>query len=82
MTVRKYRKRPVVIEAIQYTGQNLAEIMKWCPDLQLGRVSPYIKTLEGDMSVGTGDWIVKGVKNEFYPVKLDVFEVTYELAEG
>lgn len=77
----KFRKKPVVIEAIKYRTIK-SEIMEFCPDVAW-RVEgtdeiPYIKTLEGNMRVNSGDYIIKGVKGEFYPCKSDIFEMTYE----
>jgi hypothetical protein len=80
----KFRKKPVVIEAIQFLGDvNLMEILTW---LQQGNVvgggdDLTIRTLEGDMRANKYDWIIKGVNGEFYPCKPDIFEKTYELAE-
>ena len=70
----KYRKKPVVIEAIQFTGDNCEEIKEFGAYI-------VIKTLEGKMIALPGDWIIKGVKGEFYPCKPDIFEKTYELVE-
>lgn len=77
-----YRKKPVVIEAVQWTGDNLREIKEF---MEVDSV-PYnaqkdsflIKTLEGNHEASKGDWIIKGVKGEFYPCKPDIFELTYE----
>lgn len=80
----KFRKKPVVIEAVQFTGANDAECMAFCPlahDPDDRRPSLIIPTLEGDMLVSLGDWIIKGVKGEFYPCKPDIFAATYEAAE-
>jgi len=86
----KYRKKPVVIEAILYTGKNGFEISKWSnnlayqsPVLEPSENNPggsylQIKTLEGIMTASPGDWIIKGISGEFYPCKPDVFEKTYE----
>src|SRR5690606_633802 len=79
--VKKYRKKPVVVEAIQWTGDNTSEIMKWIGDKAYFRDTLYIKTLEGDHRASVGDYIIKGIKGEFYPCKPDVFEKTYELVE-
>jgi hypothetical protein len=79
--VKKYRKKPVVIEAIQWTGDNTSEIMKWVGDKAYFRDALYIKTLEGGYRAGVGDYIIKGIKGEFYPCKPDIFEKTYELVE-
>lgn len=81
----KYRKKPVVIEAIQYNGDNLDECV-----LFIGKTpSPkfknlpaiYIHTLEGVMKANMGDFIIKGINGEFYPCKSDIFEKTYEKVE-
>lgn len=89
----KYRKKPVVIEAIQYTGDNELEIKKFVGDdliiepqiTNQGFIPKWveikIKTLEGDMTANIGDYIIKGVNGEFYPCKPNVFEKTYELVE-
>lgn len=78
----KFRKKPVVIEAVQWNGDNLQEVGK------LGGAREYeqdfmsddliIHTLEGDMKAGKTDWIIKGVKGELYPCKNDIFIETYE----
>jgi len=82
--VKKFRKKPVVIDAVQFTGEknNIAEVVKFCPNIMLyGTTSNAwlsIKTLEGNHRADVGDWIIKGVKGEFYPCKPDIFEQTYE----
>ena len=76
----KYRKRPVVIEAVQWTGENLLEILQFSKDSFIDRDNYTLKieTLEGVMTVSRGDYIVKGVDGEFYPCKPDIFEKTYD----
>lgn len=82
----KFRKKPVVIEAIQWTGKNYEKVMIFTAEMPSihkpveGRTF-VIPTLEGDMRADVGDWIIKGVKGEFYPCKPDIFEMTYEAAE-
>ena len=78
-----YRKKPVVIEAIQYTGDNFGEVYVFSQRLCSRLLDKFIMiyTLEGDMCVSVGDWIIKGVKGEFYPCKPDIFEATYEPVE-
>lgn len=78
--IKQYRKKPVVIEAIQWTGNNLNEIVMFTEkhNLQCGENELKIKTLEGNMIASLGDYIIKGVKGEFYPCKPDIFEQTYE----
>lgn len=92
-TPQKYRKKPVVIEAIQYTGHNGHAILQWISAMAIespvlepsenNMTGEYlqIKTLEGTMAAIVGDWIIKGVNGEFYPCKPDIFEKTYEPAE-
>lgn len=77
----KYRKKPVVIEAMQW-GDNISELTSF---LSLSdRIMKFtnsvleIDTLEGTMIARKGDWIIKGVKGEFYPCKPDIFKQTYE----
>jgi len=88
----KFRKKPVVIEAVQFDGisQPINDFIgaRSYKDLcsvgldSKGRISEIIiNTLEGKMLVNKGDWIIKGVKGEFYPCKPDIFEMTYELVE-
>lgn len=84
----KYRKKPVVIEAFQWFGSpEQSEDPEWICDainygeayfLNDGTHEFYIKTLEGDLRVTPGDFIIKGVKGEIYPCKPDIFEMTYE----
>lgn len=79
--VKKYKKKPVVVEAIQWTGDNTAEIMRWVGDKAYFRDTLCIRTLEGDHRASVGDYIIKGIKGEFYPCKPDIFEKTYEFVE-
>lgn len=77
--VGTYRKKPVEIEAIQYSGANAAAIAEFVGDSYVSNVRiPVIRTLEGEMRVVSGDWIIKGVKGEFYPCKPDIFNETYD----
>ena len=77
----KYRKKPVVIEAIQWTGTNIVEIFDFVGDACYFTEGLFIRTLEGDMFAHVGDYIIKGVQGEFYPCKPDIFEETYEIVE-
>ena len=77
----QYRKKPVVIEAVQYTGDNKKEIVEFTDGLALTNTCSThmtIPTLEGDHKADVGDWIIKGVAGEFYPCKPDIFKQTYE----
>jgi hypothetical protein len=77
----KYRKKPVVIEAVQWTGQNFGEIHMLNHDITGAPQDShalYIPTLEGVMRADLGDWIIKGVAGEFYPCKDSIFKATYE----
>lgn len=94
----RYRKKPVVIDAIQWTGNNLRAVicftdgppdtrtihagLKWeqYEDL-VQREGLKIYTMEGTMNADIGDYIIKGVKGEFYPCKPDIFAATYEPAD-
>jgi hypothetical protein len=82
----KYRKKPVVIEAIEWTGKNFNEIQEFAGSeseiikMSSGETELVIRTLEGRMTASEGDYIIKGIQGEFYPCKSDIFEQTYELA--
>lgn len=79
--MKRYRKKPVVIEAVQFLGdENLQEILEWMGDNDVIAMGDYMRilTLEGEMTANRSDWIIKGVKGEFYPCKPDIFEATYE----
>jgi len=83
----KYIKKPIEIEAVQFTRNNWNEIRSFTNDtahtLSIekrinGVATCIIPTLEGHHVANEGDWIIKGVKGEFYPCKPDIFEMTYE----
>jgi hypothetical protein len=79
--VKKFVKKPVQIEALQYTGNNFDELQAFCGEYLSG-VLVYNKpirilTLEGPIYGQVGDWIIRGVKGEYYPCKPDIFEQTY-----
>lgn len=90
MLPKKFKKRPVVIEAMQFTGDNAAEVAAWCGGQIVsadcsGDGPPYvvrIDTLEGSMLAGRGDYVICGVQGEFYPIKDAIFRETYEPIEG
>lgn len=80
----RYRKKPVIIEAIQWDGtvERANEIFEWSQrsiDWHSGEIM-VIKTLEGEMTAQVGDWIIRGVANELYPCKDAIFRETYEPA--
>lgn len=78
---RAYRKKPVVVEAVQWTGENHAEMCEFIdPEAFeiIPRIGLVIHTLEGDHHASPGDYIIKGVNGEFYPCKPDIFAKTYE----
>lgn len=102
----KYRKKPVVIDAIQWTGENNQKIFEFLSDLPKGKLMIdergktkqgnefyfthgtfhgtrclVIETLEGNMEASLNDYIIKGIKGEFYPCKPDIFEASYEKVE-
>lgn len=76
----RFRKKPVEIEAVRWTGANFDEVKQWTDGVaeyaHMGRVC--VRTLEGPVWASRGDWIIKGVKGEFYPCKPDIFAATYE----
>lgn len=77
----KYRKKPVIVEAMTWTSQNTTEILHWmCPELPPDAEARdlTIHTLEGDLHASPGDWIIRGIKGEFYCCKPDTFAETYE----
>jgi len=90
----KYRKLPVVIDAIEWTGENLMDVLRftgvhfsaklWSED-DFKRIvrneGLKIFTLEGSLKSSIGDYIIRGVSGEFYPCKPDIFHKTYEPAE-
>ena len=92
--IKRYRKKPVEIEALQWTGKNDAEIEYFVGDFLQGYGDNlvcyiprsnqylsklmYIRTLEGIMVASVGDYIIKGVQGEFYSCKPEIFEQTYE----
>lgn len=85
----KFRKKPIVIDAIQLDERRLESVCDFIgerknyPECKIAGINPEtgkftIKTLEGDMIAEVGDWIIKGINGEFYPIKPDIFEKTYE----
>jgi hypothetical protein len=77
----KYRKKPVVIEAIQYDGSGKSISDIYCNlgnKFSIRGDNLYIQTLEGEMRANVGDYIIKGVNGELYPCKPDIFEKIYE----
>lgn len=80
----KFRKKPIVIEAVQFDGTWPEEFFgRPIKDASINYADEiiYIHTKEGIMKANKGDWIIKGIKGEFYPCKPDIFEATYEKAE-
>jgi hypothetical protein len=80
---KKYRKKPVVIEAVQYDGSIRSVSSFNIPEIGQDFLTDdlMIPTLEGNMYASVGDYIIKGIKGEFYPCKPDIFEATYEEIE-
>jgi len=90
--IKRYKKKPIVIEALKWTGNNTSEMEAFCPTAELigsrlkenewgigvTATTLCIPTLEGDHMASEGDYIIKGVKGEFYPCKEDIFFMTYE----
>lgn len=83
MISKKYKKRPVEIEAVQLHIKDQNEISDWITaPHSFSQGGIFIETLEGRMFGGWGDYIVKGVEGEYYPVRRDIFHVTYEVGAG
>ncbi len=96
-TIKKYKKKPVVVQAIKYTGKNIFDVISFidgkAPNIKsniamqkweefenlVKRKGLSIRTLEGSMLVTQGDYIIKGIKGEYYPCKPDIFKKTYEI---
>lgn len=95
MMMTKYRKKPVVIEATQWVGHRKYDGVTPSVEMPMPPAPHYllrekgwfqkkrwqIRTLEGWLNISPDDWIITGVKGEFYPCKPDIFEQTYELVE-
>lgn len=91
-TIKTYRKKPVEILAVIWTGENLIEITEFTQGCKVDPMHPHwddyvgivsekglsIHTLEGEMKASIGDYIIKGVAGECYPCKPDIFIKTYE----
>jgi len=77
----KFRKKPIVIEAVQYEARTFDGVCDGCSTHRAPEVDPHIHTLEGVMIVSPGDWIITGVQGERYPCKPDIFEATYEAVD-
>ena len=86
----KYKKKPVVIEALQFKSDmsvkdlnDLIDFIGMKNIVDIGRDNLYltIRTLEGNMTASPGDYIIKGIQGEFYPCKPDIFEKTYDKVE-
>lgn len=81
---KTFIKKPVKIQAVKWTGYNYAEIRDFVGDGHSKLLGSYntpdliINTLEGEHHALVGDWIIRGVKGEFYPCKADIFAETYE----
>lgn len=81
----KYRKKPVIIDAVKWRGQNLIEMKRFLGDSENYHFIDgelYITTLEGTMHAAVGDYVIRGLRDEFYPCKPDVFRKTYEPVRG
>lgn len=84
--IGRYTKKPVTVQAVQLTDDNLAEVIEWADtDAAVtiasggGVLKLTIHTLEGDVIAKSGDWVIRGVAGEFYPCRDDIFRATYEV---
>lgn len=84
MASKKYRKKPVVIEAIKLTKENIKEVLEFLPCKEMLTITQdfdhglYVPTLEGVCITRYGEYIIKGTKGEFCPCKPDIFKDVYE----
>jgi hypothetical protein len=86
----KYVKKPVVIEAEQFTEKTKNRVYSWATEIQNNVYASrhenqpvlMIPTLEGEMMCRLGDWLIKGIRGELYPCKPDIFTETYERYSG
>lgn len=81
-----YRKKPVEIEALRFDGKSARDILVFCEGNAFITSPPtgiylYIRTLEGDIKVSPGDFVIRGIKGEYYPCKPDIFEASYDEVE-
>ena len=77
----KFRKKPIVIEAEQFSIVSSKPLDGICMDTHMYKIGPHIHTPEGAMEVSDGDWIIKGIQGEYYPCKPDIFDMTYDKVE-
>lgn len=90
--MNKFRKKPIQVEAMRFPHPlqvpMMLEFDEWISGIPHGTECKYrgdkliIPTLEGDMVANTGDWIIRGVENELYPCKPDIFQKTYESVDA
>ena len=84
--IQRFKKKPVQVEAVQFTGKNGKDIVEWIKEnggtVRNGGTYLKIGTLEGTMTAKKSDMIVRGLKGEFYPVKKDIFEGTYSIPKS
>ena len=82
--MKTYRKKPVEIQAVEWSGENVLEVLEFTGSKAMydgaGRIK--VHTLEGVMNANIGDYIIRGIKGEFYPCKPDIFKASYESVLG
>ena len=81
--MKKFQPRAVIIRAMQFTGENYQEILDMVPNSSVAYdennvICLFINTLEGRMKANLNDWIIEGLRGEYYPCKPDIFSITYE----
>lgn len=84
--MKRYVKKPIAIQAMQLTNESIQDVVDWIHDTDTraywaGESNIVIETLEGDMLAREGDYVIRGVRGEFYPCAQDIFEETYEEVE-
>lgn len=88
MSVGLFRKKPVEVQALQFTGENAEEVVSWVEE-GVGRHTPavwspdaqqlVVQTLKGEMIVVPGAWVIRGVQGEHYPCDAEIFEQSYDV---
>lgn len=79
MSAQLWQHKPAVKEAIEWTGDNAAEIIEWADGKAYEEAGRFIvRSPQGDLVPAVGDWVVRGIEGEFYPVPRTIFLGSYE----
>jgi hypothetical protein len=81
-TIKKYKKKPIAIQALQFDSDNVSDMINFIGDFPFEYIHEksliILHTLEGEHNVRHGDYVIRGVYDEYYPIKPDIFKDTYE----